>query len=644
MASDSSQRYKILRRLDAGGMAEVFLGHSVSLEGFEKSVAIKRVLPSLSANAKFVNMFKDEARLSLYLNHANIVSVFEVGRVDDVHFIVMEYVDGTNLRRVQESLHKQRRSMPWKLALFVVVEMSKGLDYAHNRTDGTGQSLNIVHRDISPPNILVSKEGEVKLTDFGLAKAKSQVELTDPGVVKGKFSYLCPEASWGHEVDHRADIYAAGIVLWELLAGRRLFLGETDIQTLEMVRAGEIPSLQPLNSDVDAELDAIVKKALAKDPGDRFQQARELGTALSRYMANRGVHAGSFEFAEFLRSLEDPEASRAKGDDEVIDTVIQEEVNRLIGMGTASQEPKEEAPAGGGFLNPLDWDLGEADWASALPDVPEEEELPAPPAPRMPAMSAQQAPRRPTLPPQAAPAAPKGTMVLGASPLAGLGGPRPPAAAPQPVPSLPPLPSVDAMPTPPPTAGGQKTMMGLPSLPGVAGLTAGRRGMGTGSLPAVPPPGTALPEDPMELAPLAELSSPMEAQIRVEPPPKNQRTLLQMGPMPLGSGLETKGDTKPAPEPEPKAEGRVAQGPSGGAGQERAARAISDPGAGRAAGGEGGRERAAERRERPKPVARPEPSHPPEPAEKSNKVLLLVLVGLIGVLVVVLFNLLAKTT
>src|SRR6266513_2654846 len=189
------ERYTITERLDHGGMAEVFRGVSESMEGVKKSVAIKRILPNLTKNQKFISMFLDEARLSLFLQHANIVQVFDISRTpDNAYFLVMEYVDGCNLKSL------------------------------------------IVHRDISPPNILLSKNGEIKLVDFGLAKANSQIESTDPGVVKGKFSYLSPEAASGLEVDSRADVFAVGIILWELFTGRRLFYGDTDYQTVELVR------------------------------------------------------------------------------------------------------------------------------------------------------------------------------------------------------------------------------------------------------------------------------------------------------------------------------------------------------------------------------------------------------------------------
>jgi eukaryotic-like serine/threonine-protein kinase len=235
------QRYRVLNKIDAGGMAEIYLARAVAVGGIEKNVAIKRVLPALTKNKRFVNMFLDEARLSMVLTHANIVQVFDVGRADGTYFIVMEYVDGQNLRRIIQRMSERGYRIAVPLASYLIAEVCKGLSHAHDQRDQQGNPLGIVHRDISPPNILISRAGEVKITDFGLAKAITQFEITDPGIVKGKFSYLSPEAANGKLVDHRADIFAAGILLWELLAGRRLFLGKSDMETVS-ARTSHPPS------------------------------------------------------------------------------------------------------------------------------------------------------------------------------------------------------------------------------------------------------------------------------------------------------------------------------------------------------------------------------------------------------------------
>src|SRR5882762_5201896 len=247
-------RYTITERLDHGGMAEVFRGVAESMEGFKKAVAIKRILPNLTKNQKFVSMFLDEARLSLFLQHANIVQVFDISRTpDNAYFLVMEYVDGCNLKALLERQKQKGKRIDIGHSVYLMSECCKALQYAHSLDHPeTNEPLGIVHRDISPPNILLSKNGEIKLVDFGLAKANSQIESTDPGVVKGKFSYLSPEAASAQEVDHRADVFAVGIILWELFTGRRLFYGDTDYQTVELVRQARVPSIAALNPEIAA--------------------------------------------------------------------------------------------------------------------------------------------------------------------------------------------------------------------------------------------------------------------------------------------------------------------------------------------------------------------------------------------------------
>src|SRR4029078_2570239 len=269
MTADS--RYRITERVAAGGMAEVFRGVAESLQGFKKNIAIKRILPSLTKNKKFVAMLLDEARLSLSLQHANIVQVFDIGHSDDTYFIVMEYVDGIDLKGLMEWRRRIGKRIPVAAALYIVNEICKGLAYSHEMINPeTGRPLGIVHRYVSPPNVLISRQGEVKVVDFGLAKATSQLETTAPGVVKGKMSYLSPEAARGDEVDSRADIFAVGILLYELLTGRRLFYGETDYQTVELVRNARVPPIKAQNPQVEKELEDIVRQTQARRTDARY--------------------------------------------------------------------------------------------------------------------------------------------------------------------------------------------------------------------------------------------------------------------------------------------------------------------------------------------------------------------------------------
>jgi eukaryotic-like serine/threonine-protein kinase len=281
------QRYRVIKKLASGGMAEVFVAESAGIEGFRKQVAIKRVLPQLSKKQQFIEMFLDEARLSAHLSHSNVVSVFDIGVGDGTYFIVMEYVDGADLKAVMDHAKKIARTPPVEAAVYVTRRICQGLAYAHElKIDG--KHLNVIHRDITPANVLMTRYGEVKIVDFGLAKASSQLAASDAGVIKGKFGYLAPETVMEKPVDQRVDVFACGIILWEMLSGRRLFLGDTDFQTVRMVRDAVIPSLPQINRDVPAELDTIVKRALARDPDARYRNARDLGHDLTRFLFRYG--------------------------------------------------------------------------------------------------------------------------------------------------------------------------------------------------------------------------------------------------------------------------------------------------------------------------------------------------------------------
>ena len=302
------RRYSVIEQIDVGGMAEVWRGKSSSLQGLEKQVAIKRVLPHLAQNQKFLEMFLDEARLSLHLNHANIVQTFDVVQANQSYFIVMEWIDGLNLKKVLTSLNAANEKLSIPEAVFIISEAGKGLSHAHELRSPDGQALNIVHRDVSPPNLLVSKDGEVKLVDFGLAKAASQLSETDPGVVKGKFSYISPEAAHGQSLDARADIFSLGLVLWELITGKKLFLGTNDLETVKAVRRCEIPDIREIDRRVDEQLAAIINQALSKDPNGRFQSCEEFSQALIKYLFARGTPVTNFSLALLIKRIVDRSA------------------------------------------------------------------------------------------------------------------------------------------------------------------------------------------------------------------------------------------------------------------------------------------------------------------------------------------------
>ncbi len=406
----AEQKYRVIKRLAAGGMAEVFLGESSSVQGFVKTVAIKRVLPHLCQNPKFIQMFLDEVRLSARLNHANIVTVFDVGASENTYFLVMEYVDGTNLKELLESARKRQRQLEPKQGAYIGIEACRGLSYAHHLSDESGESLHIVHRDISPPNIMITKQGEIKVADFGLAKAGMNVEKTDPGVVKGKFGYLAPEVAYGEEADARSDVFSLGVVIWEMLAGRRLFLGETDFHTVKLVRAANIPRLAPLNRFVDENFEEILLRALARDPARRFQTAQEFGDMLAGYLFEKGLKVTGYDIAALVNGLTSShQKDPLKDESSMMDRLIEEELVRFTSIDEQpvddSPSPVPDSPAGGAawggddFENPADWFTSE----SMLPAPPDAEvaEVAVPAPARMPARVPARAPAR-------APAIPSG--------------------------------------------------------------------------------------------------------------------------------------------------------------------------------------------------------------------------------------------
>jgi serine/threonine-protein kinase len=385
----SESRYRITERIAAGGMAEVFKGVAESLQGFRKNVAIKRILPNLTKNQKFVTMFLDEARLSLFLQHANIVQVFDIGHADDTYFIVMEFVDGVDLKAIFEWRRRIRKRLTVGQTIYMIMEVCKGLAYAHDLTNPeTGRPLGIVHRDISPANVLMSRNGEIKLADFGLAKAASQVEATDPGVVKGKMSYLSPEAARGENVDHRSDIFAVGILLYEALTSKRLFYGESDYQTVEMVRNAKIPPIGQQNPEVEPEFEEIVRKALARRVEDRFQSATDLQDALAHYWFSRGLKMIQRDIADLVRACQEEQTTASTSGQvkrpNLIDTILHEELDAFTSVGFDGQ-PLTPGPAAidpgsvhrptGGFIDPRAWSQ-ETDWPARRTGAQPIERLP----------------------------------------------------------------------------------------------------------------------------------------------------------------------------------------------------------------------------------------------------------------------------
>jgi len=293
-------KYYLLELINVGGMAEVFKAKMFGVEGFEKIVAIKRILPEVAEDAEFIKMFVDEAKIAVKLQHPNVVQIFELGKIEDSYFIAMELINGKDLKTIRKRLKRVDLLMPVEQSAYIISQVCDGLDYAHRKTDEKMNPLNIVHRDISPQNMIVSYEGTVKLIDFGIAKAKSKSTKTQVGMLKGKFSYMSPEQVSGQPIDRRSDIFSLGVVFFEMLTGKRLFLGKNDVETLEKIRKAEVFPPSVFNSAVPPELDRIVLKALAKDREDRYQWASEFSEDLKKFSYSSGKSFSRQDMMNFM--------------------------------------------------------------------------------------------------------------------------------------------------------------------------------------------------------------------------------------------------------------------------------------------------------------------------------------------------------
>lgn len=295
-------KYLLLEKLAVGGMAEVYLAKSSGANGVNKFVAIKRILPQFSNNPEFISMFKEEAKVAINLSHSNIVSIYDFGIEQDQFYIVMEYVEGRNLRQIINEMKKSNKTFSLDQAVYMIKEAAAGLNHAHRCTDSqSGKPLNITHRDMSPQNIMVSFEGETKVIDFGIAKAENENEATKAGTLKGKFSYMSPEQSEGFPIDPRTDVFALGIILWELLANDRLFTGSNEGAILRKVRDCQIPAIRKINPLVPQELERIVMKALAKDKNVRYQTAANFHKDLNLFINTQYPDFSIHDFSQFIR-------------------------------------------------------------------------------------------------------------------------------------------------------------------------------------------------------------------------------------------------------------------------------------------------------------------------------------------------------
>ena len=293
--------YLLHHKVARGGMAELFLADYMRRDGFKRRVAIKRILPHLAGNQNFIKMFTREARVAALLQHPNVVQIFDYGKIKNVYFIAMEYIDGKNLGEILAAL---KQGLPVDKAVFIISRICKGLDYSHTKQDeNTGEPFHIVHRDISPQNLLISYQGEVKISDFGISKARSEPSLTQAGVVKGKMAYLSPEQALGEPIDQQADIYALGLVFYETLTGKRVYRFSSDIEAIRTIPKMDIKPVKNSVPDVPEELNRIVMKCLEKQKELRYQSSSELYADLAAFKKESKISFDASDLADYMKKI-----------------------------------------------------------------------------------------------------------------------------------------------------------------------------------------------------------------------------------------------------------------------------------------------------------------------------------------------------
>jgi len=296
--ADTVGPYRLTRKIAQGGMAELYLAEYAREDGFKRAVAIKKILPHLVENQDFVDMFIREARLAALLQHPNIVQIFDLIKLHNSSFIAMEYVDGKNLAEV---MAHEKKGLPVGMAIFLIQKISSGLYYSHTKKNAdTDEPLNIVHRDVSPQNMLISLKGEVKISDFGISKARSEPSFTQAGVIKGKLSYLSPEQALGKETDHQSDLYALGIIFYEILSGKRLYKFNNELEALTALPKTVIRPINELRSDIPDELNDIVMKCLEKDKGKRYQSGKEINDDLTMLRKRLTISYDESNLVDFM--------------------------------------------------------------------------------------------------------------------------------------------------------------------------------------------------------------------------------------------------------------------------------------------------------------------------------------------------------
>jgi eukaryotic-like serine/threonine-protein kinase len=296
-------RYELLKKLAAGGMGQVYLARQKGPVGFQKLLVVKRLLPHLSEDDEFIQMFLDEARIAALLNHPNIAQIYDLGEVDGIYYIAMEYVHGEAIAEVNKRAIQRKGSMPLALKCRVISDAAAGLDAAHHARSPSGRKLALIHRDVSPQNVLVGFNGSVKLIDFGVAKATGKLSQTTAGQIKGKHAYMSPEQAKGEPLDHRSDVFGLGTLFYELLTGTRLFKRESELATLKAVVSAKIPPPSEAAPAIPKALDAVVLKALARNRDERYATAGDMQLAIEDFLFKQQQPSTTAHLAAFMREI-----------------------------------------------------------------------------------------------------------------------------------------------------------------------------------------------------------------------------------------------------------------------------------------------------------------------------------------------------
>jgi eukaryotic-like serine/threonine-protein kinase len=335
-------RYHVVNKIAHGGMAEIFLALQTGEEGFQKPVVLKRILPALAADPSFVRMLVDEAHIASTLNHSNLVQVLDLGKSRDQYFLVLEFVDGWSLEQVRRRAQHAKLKLPLPLALHVVGALCRGLAYVHTRTRN-GKSLGIVHRDVTPQNVLLSREGEVKLADFGIAKAIGKSEKSATGVIKGKFAYMSPEQSMGAPLDGRSDLFSVGTLLYLLTTGRKPFDGPTDLDVIIQVRRARYEKPSTISKDYNPDVARLIARALRVDVSRRWQSAEQVADRIDAILVKLGQPSGPAPLKRWLESL-----SARDGAKPPAEAPAATDASIAIDLGSLDLELQEVSPAAGG--------------------------------------------------------------------------------------------------------------------------------------------------------------------------------------------------------------------------------------------------------------------------------------------------------